>query len=79
MRGLLRTLASGRFRARRRERIGPSWAHVFWNVSYSSGNGRPRVTSWGYSLFGRVTRNVTRETTTVDTPGPGAVTFRDAR
>lgn len=54
------------FNMRKRFRLGP----LFINTN------RGRITSWGWK-WGRVTRNVTRETTTVDTPGPGSYTHRD--
>lgn len=54
------------FNLRKTFRIGPFY------INTSKG----RITSWGIKL-GRITRNVTRRTTTIDTPGPGSYTHHD--
>lgn len=56
------------FNLRRRFKLGP----IFVNTR----NGR--ITSWGFKL-GRLSRNVTRRSTTVDTPGPGSYTYHHKR
>lgn len=58
----------GRFRWPR-IRLGPLYVNL--------GKGG-RVTSWGFK-FGRVTRNVTRGTTSIDTPGPGSVVLGEKK
>lgn len=57
-----------RFRLRGQWRLGP----IFINHT------KYRPTSWGIKL-GRFHRNFTRGTTSVDTPGPGALHFRNRR
>ena len=54
-----------KFRYRKQLRLGPLYA---WLTP--SG-----VSSWGVKL-GRFTHNISRGTTTVDTPGPGSFTRR---
>lgn len=56
------------FNLRKRFRIGPFY------INTSKG----RITSWGIKL-GPITKNITRGTTTVDTPGPGSYTFNRKR
>jgi hypothetical protein len=51
-----------RFRARKTVRFGP----LYFNFTQRG------FTSWGVRV-GPVTRNFTRGTTTVDTPGPGSL------
>jgi len=38
----------------------------------------PRFTSWGFKV-GRFGHNVTRKTTSIDTPGPGGLYHRHGR
>lgn len=76
---------SPRFRGRKTFRAGPLFLHVtpasLGRAFTAFREGRPfrevaraAFTSWGYRQ-GRVTRNVTRGTTSVDTPGFGSVLF----
>jgi hypothetical protein len=58
---------------RRRYKLGPKWLHVFVNTSRDHMFDLPRFTSWGWSVFGRYSRNVTRNTERIDTPGPGGI------
>lgn len=53
-----------RFNLRKTFRLGP----LFWRFSKNG------FTSWGFKI-GSLTRNVTRGTTTYDTPGPGSWTW----
>jgi len=46
---------------------------VFVNTSRDHMFDLPRFTSWGWSVFGRYSRNVTRNTERIDTPGPGGI------
>ncbi len=55
-----------KFKARKTMRLGP----LFWTFSQNG------FTSWGWRI-GPWTRNVTRGTHSVDTPGPGG--FRTTR
>lgn len=50
------------FRARKTVRIGP----LFWTFTQNG------FTSWGIRV-GPLTRNFTRGSTTIDTPGPGSL------
>lgn len=62
---------------RRRHKLGPRWLHVFVNTSRPHMFALPRFTSWGWSLFGGLySRNVTRGTERIDTPGPGGIARR---
>lgn len=56
------------FHVRKTIRVGPFYA-VFTENGFSS---------WGVK-WGRFTRNVTRGTTTIDTPGPGYLRFGGRR
>lgn len=57
-----------RYRDRGRWTIGPIFINYVRDVPWAI----PRVTSWGMKI-GRWTRNITRHTDTVDTPGRGSV------
>lgn len=57
-----------RFIFRKRISFGPLYVNL----------GKRGFTSWGFRAFG-ITKNVTRGTTTVNTPGPGAVQFGGRR
>jgi hypothetical protein len=56
------------YRDRGRWTIGP----VFVNYVRDTPLGFPRITSWGVTMFGW-TRNFTRGTDAVDTPGRGGI------
>jgi hypothetical protein len=56
------------FRARKTVRLGP----FFWSFSQNG------FTSWGFRIFGW-TRNVTRGTDSIDTPGIGGIRRRRQR
>ena len=57
-----------RFNFRERLRVGP----LFFNFTKAGS------TSWGIRAFG-ITHNFTRGSTTVNTPGPGSVSFGGRR
>lgn len=59
------------FRDRGRWKLGP----LFVNFVRSAPWALPRITSWGLRIFGW-TRNVTRGTDTIDTPGRGSIRRR---
>jgi hypothetical protein len=53
-----------RFRARKTYRVGP----LFFTFTQNG------FSSWGIKVW-RFTRNFTRQTSTIDTPGPGSLHF----
>lgn len=55
-----------KYRARRRLKFGTRNLHVFVNVTQSG------FSSWGFKL-GPYSKNVTRRTESIDTPGPGGL------
>lgn len=57
-----------RFRARKTIRLGP----IFFTFTQRG------FSSWGIKI-GPFTRNFTRGTSTIDTPGPGSLHFRGRR
>ena len=59
---------SFRFRARKTFRLGP----LYFNFTHRG------FTSWGIRV-GRFTRNFTRGTTSIDSPGPGGFTHQHGR
>lgn len=61
-------MSDWRYHDRGRWTFGPIFVNYTRDVPWSL----PRVTSWGIKI-GRWTRNVTRDTDTIDTPGRGVI------
>lgn len=65
-----------KFYGTRKLKLGLPKLHVY--VIYSIAGFRPRFASWGVKAW-RFTHNVTRETSTFNTPGPGYLKHHHGR